>query len=334
LTRVRLSEAGAALAASLAIVAAALWPVGPAISQPASGAYPDKLVKVVMPFPPGGPTDLLARLMAKKLNEAWGQSVVVENRPGANGLIGEDFVAKSKPDGYTLMVTSTGFSINPSLYKMPYDPQKDLAPITQFVSTWQMLVVHPSVPVSSTAELIALAKSKPTVLNFGSYGIGSSAHLAAELMNVKAGVRMTHVPYPGFPQAITDLTEARVQLLLPTVGSIIPYVKSGKVRALAVTSPKRLPFVPDLPTISESGIPGYEAVAWVGMFAPAGTPQPIVSKVQQAIVLALASAEVKSYLDNRADVAVGSAPEEFAAFLKLESEKYAALVKAAGIKVN
>ena len=306
-----------------------------ALAQSEADRYPAKPIHLVSPFPPGGATDLLARLVARHLSETWGQPVIVDNRGGANGIIGTELVARASPDGYTLLLNSTSFSINPSLYKLPYDSIKDFAPVTQLVSIWQVLVVNPEVPARTVQELIELARQRPDALNYASFGSGSIAQLAGELFKMRAKAPMTHVPYKGLPPALVDLITGRVQVMFPTlVGEVVPYIKTGKLRGLAVTSSHRLAFVPDLPTMAEAGVSDYESVAWVGLFFPAATPRAIVSKLQQEVSRGLQSPAVKGQLEDLGYVVVGSTPEEFQVFVKNEIDKSAAIVKTAGVKAD
>ena len=320
----------AALAASLAVAAA----VPPAAL--AQTAFPTRPIRIVVPFPPGGTTDLLARAAAQKMAEAWKEQAVVDNRPGAGGNIGAELVAKAPPDGYTMLMGTVGtHSINASLYaKMPYDHVRDFAPVILVAAVPNVLVVHPSVPVNSVAELIAYAKANPGRLNFASSGSGTSIHLAGELFKVMAGVTMTHVPYKGSAPAIADLVGGQVQLMFDNLPSALPQIKAGRLRALGVTSAQRAPALPDVPTIAESGLPGYEASSWFGLLAPAGTPKDVVAKVNGEVARWLASPEAKEKLLSQGANAAGGTPEDFARHIAAETAKWQQVVKASGAKVD
>ncbi len=315
-----------ALGASLALVAA--W----ASAQ----AYPVKPIRIVVPFPPGGATDILARDVAQKLTEAWGQQVIVDNRPGAGGNIGSELVAHSAPDGYTLEMGTVGtHAINASLYaKMPYDHVKDFAPVILVAGVPNVLVVNNAVPANSVAELIAYAKANPGKLNFASSGNGTSIHLSGELFKVMAGVQMTHIPYKGSAPALQDLLGGQVQLMFDNLPPSLPQIKAGKVRALAVTSLTRAPALPDVPTIAESGLPGFEASSWFGVLAPAGTPPAIVAKLNAEIAKWLATPEAKEKLAKQGANAAGGTPEDFAKHIAAETAKWAKVVKDSGAKID
>jgi len=298
--------------------------------------YPSRPVRLVVPFPAGGTTDILARAIAQKLSEGLGQQFVVDNRPGAGGNIGADIVAKSPPDGYTLLMGTVGTqAINVSLYaKMPYDAAKDFAPVVLVAGVPNILVVNPSVPVHTVAELIKLAKEKPGAINFASSGNGTSIHLSGELFKVMTGVQMSHVPYKGSAPALTDLIGGQVQLMFDNLPSALPHVKAGKLRAVAVTSAKRAPALPDVPTIAESGVPGFEATSWFGILAPAGTPRDIVTKINAEANKALQSAEMKEKLLSQGAEAAGNSPEFFGDYIRSETVKWAKVVKESGAKVD
>ena len=275
--------------------------------------YPNRTIRLVVPFPAAGTTDILARAAAQKLTEAFGQSVVVDNRPGAAGNIGSDLVAKSAPDGYTLLMGTVGtHAINPSLYsKMPYDHVKDFVPVVLVAGVPNVLVVNPALPVNSVADLIKLAKDKPGQINFASSGSGTSIHLSGELFKTMAGVDITHIPYKGSSPALTDLVGGQVQIMFDNLPSALPQIKAGKLRAIAVTSLKRAPVLPDVPTISESGLPGFEASSWFGVLAPAGTPAPIVARINAEVNKWLQSAEAREKLLSQGAEAAGGSPEQF-----------------------
>jgi tripartite-type tricarboxylate transporter receptor subunit TctC len=298
-------------------------------------SYPVKPVRIVVPFPPGGTSDILARTLGQKLAEEWGQQVVVDNRPGAGANIGAENVARSAADGYSLLILSTAHTINPSLYKkLAYDPVKDFAPVTMLVATSQVLVVHKSVPVSTLKEFIAFAKKHPGELLYSSAGSGSQPHLSAELFKTMTGINYVHVPYKGAPPAMVDLLAGHVALTFATAPSAVPYVKSGQLRALGVSTAKRIAALPDVPTIAEAGVPGYEATGWNGLVAPAGTPAPIIEKLNGAFVKVLRTPAVASYLSGQgADPDSGTAAE-FAAYIKAEIAKWAKVVQDSGARVD
>jgi len=311
-----------------------------AISTPhaaaAADAYPARPIRFVVAFPPGGGTDIIARSIAQKLAERLAQQVVVDNRPGAGGNIGTDIVAKSAPDGYTLLMGSAGpLAINASLFdKMPFDPIRDLAPVTLAASTPNVLVVHPSLKAATVNELIALAKARPGEINFASSGHGTPAHLAGELFNSMAGVKLVHVPYKGAAPALADLLGGQVQLMFSTMPPALPHVKDGKLRALAVTSSKRSRAMPELPTVDEVALPGFEANTWHGVVVPAGTPAAIVARLNREIVAILHLPEVVERLSGQGAEALGSTPEEFAAYIRSESVKWAKVVRDSGAKAE
>ena len=306
----------------------------PAIAAAAAQDYPSRPVRFVVPFAPGGSTDTLARTMSQKLSEYIGQQVVVDNRSGANGNIGMEIVARAVPDGYTILLGYiANLAIAPSLYgKLPFDPVKDYAPITQIASSPNVLVAHPSVPAKNFKELIALAKAKPGQVNFASASVASVGHLTGELLNNLAGIKMVHVPYKGSGQAVTDLLGGHVQLMFSGFSSTLPHIKSGKLRPLVVTGIRRSPALPEVPTIAESGFPKFEATAWYGVLAPAKTPKPIVARLHAETVKVLHLPEVKERLGNLGFEIVGSTPDEFAAYLKSEIGKWEKVVKASGAK--
>jgi tripartite-type tricarboxylate transporter receptor subunit TctC len=299
-------------------------------------SYPDKSVRMVVPFAAGaGSNDIMARLVAQKLSDALGQQFVVDNRPGASGIIGTDIVAKAPPDGYTVLMMSLTFTVNPSLFsKLPYDTVRDLIPVTMVASAPLMLVVHPSVPAKSVTEFIAYAKANPGKLNFGSGGPGTTPHLAGEMIKTMAGIQVTHIPYKGGAPALTDLVAGQIQFMCENIPGTLPFAKAGKLRALAVTDLKRSPLLPELPTLDEAGLKGYQIVGWNGLFVPAGTPQPIVNRLNAEVVKALALPDVKDRLATLGADAVGDTPQHFAVFIKAEIPKWAKVVKDAGLKIE
>ena len=305
------------------------------IANASAHQYPVKPIRFVLPFgAPGGAPDITARLLAPKLTEALGQQIVVEPRVGAGGTIGTEVVARAEPDGYTILLTSPSHAINVSLYpKLPYDPVADFVPITQLVEVPNILVIHPSLPARTVKQLIALAKSKPGSLNYGSAGSGSSQHLAGELFKKMAGVNMVHIPYKGGGGVVVDLIAGQVQLTFGSATSL-PYVRSGRLIAIAVTTAQRVSTVPDLPTIAEAGLPGYEASAWYALFAPARTPKAIIDRLQSETVRALKLPDVRERMGFETIQPVGSTSAELADFLKGEIVKWGAIIKESGAKAD
>ena len=301
----------------------------------AAQAYPTKPIRLIVPQSAGGSTDLAARIVAQRLSDSLNQSMVVDNRPGAGSLNGTDMVAKAAPDGYTLLAVAASFTINPSLHqKLPFDPIRDFVPITILCSLPHILVVHPSVPVKSVQELVTLAKSKPGQLNYGSSGIATSTHLAAELFMHMTGTQMVNVPYKGGAPGMIALLGGQVQLYFATISTALPQIHAGKLRALAVTSARRSVAAPEFPTIAEAGVPGYQHASWVGTLAPAKTPRPVVTRLHAEVVKIVHLPEVKNALLREGLEAVGNSPEEFAAIIKNEIAKWKKVVKAAGIKAE
>lgn len=295
--------------------------------------YPQRPIRLIVPFAPGGSNDIMARIVGQKFHESMGQQVVVDNRPGASGIIGTTLAAQAPPDGYTVLMMSLTLAVNPSLRrKLPYDTAKDLIPVALVASAPLMLVVNPSIPAKSVKELIAHGKANPGKLNFGSGGPGTTPHLAGEMFKTMAGLQMTHVPYKGGGPALTDLVAGQIQLMLENIPSTLPFVKSGRLRGLAVSGLQRSALIPDLPTLDEAGLKGYEIVGWNGLFVPAGTPKAIVARIHQETVKLLAQPDVKQRLATLGAEAVGSSPAEFARFVKAEIAKWARVVKAAGLK--
>ena len=297
--------------------------------------YPTRPVRLVVPFPAGGTTDIIARATAQKLSEAWGQQVIVDNRPGAGGNVGSELVAKSAPDGYTLLMGTVGtHAINPSLYaKMPYDHVKDFVPVILVAGVPNVLVVNPELPVKSVPELIAYAKANPGKLNFASSGNGTSIHLSGELFKAMTGVQMTHVPYKGSAPALTDLVGGQVQLMFDNLPSSLAFIKAGKLRAIAVTSTARAAALPDVPTVGDF-VPGFEASSWFGILAPAGTPPAIIAKINGEATKWLATPEAKDKLTAQGANVAGGSPQDFAKHIQAETAKWAKVVKDSGAKVD
>ena len=298
-------------------------------------AYPTKPIRIVVPFPPGGTSDILARAIGQKLAEEWRQQVIVDNRPGAGANIGAEVVAKASADGYTLFLASTIHTINPSLYKkLNYDPVKDFTPVMLVVATSQVLCVHPSLPVKSVKEFIAYSRKRPGELNYSSAGNGSQPHLTAELFKARTGINIVHIPYKGAPPAMTDLLAGQVALTFATAPSAVPHVKAGKLRALGVSTAKRISALPDVPTIAEAGVPGFEAVGWNGLVGPAGMPAAIVDKLNATVTRIVHEPAMSKYLSSQgADPETGT-PAEFAAYIKSEIAKWAQVVKDSGAQID
>jgi tripartite-type tricarboxylate transporter receptor subunit TctC len=295
--------------------------------------YPTKPVRLVVPFLAGGSTDIVGRTVAQKLSEMWGQQAFVDNRPGGGTTIGTEMVAKAAPDGYTLLVTPAPFTINPSLLtKLPYDALTDFTPITLINTTPLVMVVNPGVPAKNVKELIALAKAKPGKLNFGSSGTGGSNHLAGELFDAMAGVKMVHIPYKGNAGALTDIVGGHLDVVYNGITSAVALIRGGKLRALAVTSLQRSAALPDVPTLNESGLKGFEAVAWNGLSAPAKTPRDVIMKINADVIKIVNSPELKERLKADGSDPVGNSPEQYAAFLRNEIAKWAKVIKFAGVK--
>jgi tripartite-type tricarboxylate transporter receptor subunit TctC len=304
-----------------------------AVAASGQTSYPSRPVRFIVPSAAGGGTDIIARAIAQKLSESLGQQFVVDNRPGAGQMIGIELAAKSPADGHTIVMAASTLAINSVMYKkVSYDPVRDFAPITQAASLPNVLVVHPSLPVKSVAELIAYAKQRPGQLNFASAGIGTSPQMSVELLKSMAGIDMVHIPYKGTSPGVVDLLAGQVTVMTPNVLTALPHIKAGKLRALAVTSAKRSGALPDIPTIAEAGLPGYDSTQWYGVLAPAGTPHEIVARLHAEIVRALRLPDVRERLAADGAEAVGSTPEEFAAFIQSEIEKWTAVARSAGIR--
>jgi len=304
---------------------------------PALGAqpYPSKPVRLIVPFAAGGSTDLLARTLATKLQESLGQTVIVDNRPGAGGNIGTEAAAKAAPDGYTLLMGTNANAVNHSLYtNLRFDFLRDFEPISKVCSFLFILSLHPSVPANSVAELIALAKKRPGELTFSSAGVGTGSHLAGELFNIMADVKLVHVPYKGNAPSVTDLLGGQVSLSFINAIVVLPHLKSGKLRGLAVSSLQRFPVMPEMPTISEAGLPDFEAVGWNGLFAPSGTPREVIQRLNAETVRILKSPEIREKLVAQGAIVEGTSADDLAAFLRVDVERWSKTIKASGAKAD
>jgi len=312
-----------------ALVAACALLSGPAAAQ----NFPTKTMRMIVAFPPGGGTDIVARIVSQKLTEMWGQQVIVDNRAGAAGTIGTDLMAKSPPDGYTLFMGTMGnLTANTALYhNLPFDVGRDLTPVTLVVKVHFVMVAHPSLPAKTVQELIALAKAKPGQINYASFGAGGAPHLGAELFKSMAGVNLTHVPYKGSGPSFADLLGGQVSLTIDSLAQALPYIKSGRLRALAVTGEKRAPMLPDVLTVAEAGVPGYELTNWFGLVTRAGTPHEIVNRVNADVVKVLQMPDVRERLLGMALDPVGNTPAQFGAYIKSETAKWVKVIKEAGI---
>jgi tripartite-type tricarboxylate transporter receptor subunit TctC len=306
-----------------------------AMGSASAAEYPSRTIRYVVGQAPGGSSDTLARIVTQKLAEALGQQVVVDNRPGATGNIGAEAVARAAPDGYTLLQVATSHATNPALMsRMPFDPIRDFTPVVLLSEAPNLWLAHPSLPARSVRELIALAKTRPGQINFASSGTGSSQHLAGELLKSMTGIDMVHIPYKGSPPALIDVIGGRVVLMCSTLAPAMPHVKTGKVRAYGVTGARRSAAAPDIPTIAESGVPGYEATAWQGVLAPARTPAEAVDRLNAELVRVLARPDVSRQLAEQGYEQVGGTPERFAAFIKSEIVKWSKVIKAAGLRIE
>jgi tripartite-type tricarboxylate transporter receptor subunit TctC len=298
--------------------------------------YPSKSIRLISPFAPGGGTDITARALAPKLQAALGQPVIVDNRGGAGGMVGVELAAKAPPDGYTIVIGTIGnIAVNPSLYsKMPYDPQKDLTPIGQVANALNVLVVHPSLPAKTVKEFIAIAKQRPGALNFGSSGPGATDHLAGEVFNVMAGVKMVHIPYKGGAPAMLDLVAGQVEIVFSTMATAIGAIQGNRIRPIAMTGNQRYERMPQIPTIAEGGLKGFEVNNWYGFFAPAGTPKDVVTRLHTETAKALAMADTKTRLLDAGIIGTSSTPEQFNTYIQAETKKWAKVVKDANIKAD
>jgi len=295
--------------------------------------YPSRPIRLVIPFSPGGATDVPGRLITQKLAETFGQQIIVDNRPGAGSAIGSEIVARAQPDGYTLLLTGTPFAVIPALYpKLPFDPAQDFAPVMQVALAPNVLVVHPSLPVRSVKELIALAQAQPGKINYASGGTGGAQHLFASLFMTMAKINLTHIPYKGSGPATADLLGGHVKVGLPGISIAIPHARAGRMMPLAVTSARRAPQIPDVPTIDEAGVPGYDAAVWFGIFAPKGTPPALIARLHDEIVRVIRLPEVENGYLLSGNLAVTSRPEEFAAFIRNEIVKWGRVVREAKIQ--
>jgi len=317
---------------------AALLAAGAAHAQqaPSGAGYPSKPIKMVMPFPAGGPTDILGRLLGQKLTEAWGQNVVIDNRPGGAGMIGSVVAARSPPDGYTLFLGGIStLAVAPFVQKnMPYDPIRDFQPVTQTTISPLLLMVHPSLPVKTVKAFVALARARPGEINYASSGPGGSGHLAGELFKMVTKTNLVHVPYRGAPPALTDLIGGQVQVMFGTMLAAVPHVRAGKIRAVAVTGPRRSIAVPEVPTFAESGLSGYDASSWNGILVPTGTPRAIVDKLNAELVKILHASNVLDRLAGDGPIPVGNTPEAFAAFIKAEQAKWSKVIRDANVRID
>ena len=298
--------------------------------------YPAKPIRIIVPFPAGGSADIMARLVGQKMTETWGQQVVIDNRAGAGGNIAAELAAKAVPDGYSLFLCTVGtHAIHQTLYrKLPFDPIRDFSAIAYIAGVPNVVVVHPSIPAKNVKELIAFIKARPRQINFGSSGSGSSVHMSGEMLKVMAGLNMTHIAYKGNPQAVTDLMAGQIELMITNMPSVIPYILSGRLRALAVTTKERSPTLPDLPTMEEAGLPGYESSAWFGLVGQAAVPRDMVIKVNAEVVRIVKLADVKQNLAIQGAVPILMTPGEFAAFMGAETTKWAKVVKASGARAD
>lgn len=296
-------------------------------------SYPVKPVRIVVPFAPGGPNDILARVIGQKLAEVWGQPVIADNRPGGGTVIGTEIVTKSPPDGYTLLMVSTSHTSNPSLRKLPYDAIRGLEPVILVASGPNVVLAHPSLPAKSVKELIAVAKARPDQVAYGSGGAGTSTHLSGAMVALMGGVKMVHVPYKGAGPATIDLLSGQITWMVGTILPSMPHIRSGRLRALAVTGAKRSPVLPDAPPVADT-LPGFEASSWYGVSAPGGTPKDVVAKLNQEIARILNSADMRERLSHEGAEVVGGSPEEFGRFYRAEIDKWAKVIKSAGIRLE
>jgi tripartite-type tricarboxylate transporter receptor subunit TctC len=321
----------------ISVIAAALGAAALHAAPAAAQAYPSKTVRIIVPLAPGGGNDTIARMMANKISPALGQQIVVDNRPGAGGMIAAEMVARAAPDGYTLLLGNVGvMAIIPNMQaKVPYDPVKDFQPVSLIASAPLLVVVHPSLPVASMKQLVALAKTRPGQINYASNGIGSSTHLATEMFTQMAGIKLVHVPYKGLSLAMTDILSGQVPLMFSSAVAMLPHVKNGKLRAIAMTGAVRSKAIPDIPTVAEAaGLREYEAGSWYGIVAPAGTPRPVVDRLHREIAAAVKSPDIGDRLQSEAVIPSGGTPEQFSAHIAKELKHMADVIKRGGIQAN
>ena len=298
-------------------------------------AFPSKTVRIVVPFPPGGGTDVIARVLAQKLTDAWGQQVIVDNKAGASGTIGSELVAKAAADGYTLLLTATHHAINLGMYKqLPYDTLRDFVPVAYIAASPNLLLLHPSVPANNLQELIAYIKSKPGGLNYASSSVGGATHLTGELFKTAAGIQLQHIPYKGAAPAMTDLLGGQVPMMFDVISTALAHVRSGRLKAIAVTSAKRTTVMPEVPTVAESGIPGFEAISWFGLYAPAATPKDTVNRLNAEFNRVLQLPDVREKLAAQGAEPIAMTPEQFAAYLRAEIAKWSKAIKDSGAKAE
>lgn len=323
-----MSVAVCSLWAAMAVTGALIW-AAPAAAQ--TTRFPGKAIRIVSPYPPGGAVDAVTRPLAQKLGESWGQPVIIDHRPGAGTIIGTEIVVRAVPDGYTLLTTSAVIATNVTLLRLPFDPVTDLAPVALVVQTPYVLAVHPSLPARSVREFVALAKAKPRQVLYASSGAGTSTHLAMEMFKSLAGIDILHVPYKGGTPAITALISGEVQAIFNTIAAILPQARAGRMRALAVSNPKRVELAPDLPAVAESGVPGFEMIGWYAIFAPAATPRAIVNQINAEINRTLQQPDVRERFLNSGMMPLGGTPEALGDYLKLEIARWARVIKEQGI---
>ena len=308
---------------------------GPALAQaPDASRFPAKPVRLIVPFPPSGSNDILGRHIAQKLSERWPHQTVVDNRPGADGMIGTELVTRAPADGHTLVIVSTTYSMNPAIHKMPFDPVKALVPIAQIAAGGNLIATHPTFPAKTVKDLIALAKARPGHIRYATSGIGGFNHFGGELFNTMAGVKLAHIPYKGGGPAMIDVMSGQVEVLFSTLIQALPHLRTGKLKGLGIGAAKRFPAMPELPTISEAGVPNYEFAAWFGMLAPAKTPAAIVKRLNELLVKVVRTPEMKTQFELQGYDPVGGSSAEFTTFIRGEAEKYSRVVKASGARVD